>query len=151
MEEQKDGFVKVLKKRHTNLIFGFDGHVYDRHLLGYISYEVGVLCKSDFQIKKIDQFWIINAEKDWVKFFTSIDQDYLFKALYLSYFEHASGVVLAAFSNGVCMALSGKITISYNLTEKDLKFIQIQISNHTGRTLIFKTIEEDREYINHII
>ena len=56
-------------------------------------------------------------------------------------FYHLSGTILAAFSNGVGLALDGKITISHHISERELETIQLEIDQLSGRTVFFKSVE----------
>ena len=37
MDIEKYSFIDGLKRKHANLIFGYNGNIYDRHLIGFIS------------------------------------------------------------------------------------------------------------------
>ena len=72
------------------------------------------------------------------------DESYLFDPNYLpnaDMFYHLSGCILSAFSNGVGLALDGKITTSYNLSNNELENIKIEVSNLENRVVFFKSVE----------
>ncbi|WP_312971135.1 hypothetical protein [Acinetobacter gerneri] len=138
-----DKYVKVLKKKYSRFVFGIDEPIRDEYLLGYITKEVGFLIKTGLQVFKRGNFWFINAE-DWVSNFTNNDLEYLFSydVWYgFGYLSQVSGVVLSAFSNGVGLALDGKITASYNLTEEELSEISNEIEFLKNRVVFFKSVE----------
>lgn len=138
-----DQYIKVLKKKYSRFVFGIDEPIRDEYLLGYITKEVGFLIKTGLQVFKKGDFWFINAE-DWVSNFTHNDLEYLFSYdiwYGFGYLSQVSGVVLSAFSNGVGLALDGKITASYNLNEEELSEIKAQIQNMRNRVIFFKSVE----------
>ncbi|WP_140404386.1 hypothetical protein [Acinetobacter populi] len=142
---EKDTYVKVLRKKYADFLFGYNNQIYDEHLLGYITKEIGFLVKEDFNIYKIDNFWVLGTSLDWVKKFTKIDEDYLLKIDHwygYGYYTQLSGVVLSAFSKGVGLALDGEITASYNLDKSELDDIALEIKNMDKRVLFFKSVED---------
>lgn len=143
MNSEKYTFINGLKRRHANLIFGYNDNIYDRHLLGFITVEATLLSQNAISIKKISSIWYVASDYDWIKDLCDED-NYLFDANYLpgvGDFYHLSGTILSAFSNGVGLALNGEITNSYNLTDSDLNEIKIEVENLKNRVVFFKSVE----------
>jgi hypothetical protein len=109
MNSEKYCFINGLKK-HANLIFGYNGNLYDRQLLGFVTVEASIFSDNPISVKKLSNIWYVTSEHDWISNLCD-DESYLFEPNYLpgaDNFYHLSGVILSAFSNGVGLALNGK-------------------------------------------
>jgi hypothetical protein len=143
MTFDKQYYINALKKRHSHLVFGYNGTVYDHQLIGYIVTEATLLSPNSIHVKKQSDIWYVVSEHDWINEICD-DESYLFTEKYFGDpddFYHLSGVVLSAFSNGVGLALDGKITISHHISERELEAIQPEIDQLSGRTVFFKSVE----------
>ncbi|MDV2440826.1 hypothetical protein QR665_15295 [Acinetobacter gerneri] len=143
MDIEKYRFIDGLKRKHANLIFGYNGNIYDRHLIGFITTEAAVFSPNAVSVRKIGNMWFVTSSLDWISHLCD-DDSYLFKPNYMpdaGLFYHLSGTILAAFSNGVGLALDGKITISHHISERELETIQLEIDQLSGRTVFFKSVE----------
>lgn len=143
MNSEKYCFINGLKKKHANLIFGYNGNLYDRQLLGFVTVEASIFSDNPISVKKLSNIWYVTSEHDWISNLCD-DESYLFEPNYLpgaDNFYHLSGVILSAFSNGVGLALNGKITISHNLTDEDLNEIRIEVTNLENRVVFFKSVD----------
>lgn len=143
MNSDKYCFIHGLKRKHANLILGFNGKIYDHQLLGFLTVEATTLSPNTISVKKLSNIWYVSSEYDWIKDLCD-DESYLFDANYLPHsglFYHLSGCILSAFSNGVGLALNGKITTSYNLSDDELENIKLEILNLENRTVFFKSVE----------
>ncbi|OUY08303.1 hypothetical protein [Acinetobacter populi] len=144
MQNQCYTFIKSLRKRHASLVFGYNGNLYDRQLLGFITFEAALLSPDAISVKKLSNIWYITSKYDWIGDLCD-DESYLLKPNYLpcaDLFHHLAGVILAAFSNGVGLALDGEITASYNLDKSELDNIALEIKNMDKRVLFFKSVED---------
>ena len=147
MNSDRYSFINGLKRRHANLIFGYNGKLYDKQLLGFVTVEAALFSPNAINIKKVSNIWYVSSEYDWINDLCD-EESYLFDANYLpgaGNFYHLSGTILSAFSNGVGLALNGKITISYNLTDSDLREIKNEVENLKKRVIFFKSIDSFEE------
>ena len=147
VDSEKYCFINGLKRRHANLIFGYNGNLYDRQLLGFNTAEAAALSPDSISVKKLSNIWYVVSEYDWINNLSD-DESYLFKPNYLpdaDNFYHLSGAILSAFSNGVGLALNGEITTSYNLSDNDLSQIKNEVEQLKSRVVFFKSIDTSSE------
>jgi hypothetical protein len=52
MNSEKYCFINGLKK-HANLIFGYNGNLYDRQLLGFVTVEASIFSDNPISVKTI--------------------------------------------------------------------------------------------------
>mgnify|MGYP006175385453 FL=1 len=136
-----------MKRRHANLIFGYNGNLYDRQLLGFITVEVAILSTNPISVKKLSNIWYVVSEYDWISNLCD-DESYLLEPNYFpdaNNFYHLSGSILSAFSNGVGLALDGEITTSYNLCDNDLNEVKNEVEQLKGRVIFFKSVDISSE------
>ena len=95
-----------------------------------------------FDLWKRSNIWYVVSEYDWINNLCD-DESYLLEPNYFpgaDNFYHLSGAILSAFSNGVGLALDGKITTSYNLSDNDLNEIKKEVEQLKGRIIFFKSV-----------
>ncbi|MEG0651401.1 MAG: hypothetical protein RR479_04155, partial [Acinetobacter sp.] len=147
MNTEKYCFINGLKRRHANLIFGYNGNLYDRQLLGFITVEAAILSTNPISVKKLSNIWYVVSEYDWISNLCD-DESYLLEPNYFpdaNNFYHLSGSILSAFSNGVGLALDGEITTSYNLCDNDLNEVKNEVEQLKGRVIFFKSVDISSE------
>ena len=64
MNSEKYCFINGLKKKHANLIFGYNGNLYDRQLLGFVTVEASIFSDNPISVKKLSNIWYVTSEHD---------------------------------------------------------------------------------------
>lgn len=59
VDSEKYCFINGLKRRHANLIFVYNGNLYDKQLLGFITAEAAALSPDSISVKNYPIFGML--------------------------------------------------------------------------------------------